>query len=236
MTEYVNIPERYLSGKPLPENPSAKVNYEALTVGAEGAKVRALQQAMSELGFYSGSVDGKFGAGTLAALKAFQTRNGLRATGVALPELQRLVYEQRVRNSKNKLVSVKTLPPIDGYPMQQGDYGDAVFALHQALTALGHYDGAIGYEYTKSTATAVRAFQKAHSIKVTGKVDNFTILALKTYLATPAPVQPGSTEMTADKRGGNPLRRQRAGGDPPAGAPGGPGLLQHHARRHLQQR
>ena len=198
MTEYVNIPERYLSGKPLPENPSAKVNYEALTVGAEGTKVRALQQAMSELGFYSGSVDGKFGAGTLAALKAFQTRNGLRATGVALPELQRLVYEQRVRNSKNKLVSVKTLPPIDGYPMQQGDYGDAVFALHQALTALGHYDGAIGYEYTKSTATAVRAFQKAHSIKVTGKVDNFTILALKTYLATPAPVQPGSTEMTAD--------------------------------------
>ena len=201
MTEYVNIPEQYLSGKSLAANPSAKVNYETLAVGADGAKVRALQQALTELGFYSGTIDGKFGAGTLASLKAFQTKNGLRATGIALPELQQMVYEQRVRNSNNKRVLVNTLPPIDGYPMQQGDYGDAVFALHQALASLGHYDGAIGYEYTKSTATAVKDYQKAHSIKQTGKIDSFTILSLKTHLATPAPAQPDQpqdTGLTAD--------------------------------------
>ena len=201
MTEYVNIPEIYLSGKSLKSDASAKVNYETLAVGADGAKVRALQQALTELGFYSGAIDGKFGAGTLASLKAFQTKNGLRATGIALPELQKMVYEDRVRNSKNKRVLVNTLPPIDGYPMQQGDYGDAVFALHQALSSLGHYDGAIGYEYTKSTATAVKDYQKAHSIKQTGKVDSFTILSMKTHLATPAPAQPGQTQdtgLTAD--------------------------------------
>lgn len=201
MTDYVNIPEAYLSGKSLAADPSAKINYEALAVGAEGAKVRALQQALTELGYYSGSIDGKYGAGTVAAVKALQAKNGLRATGIALPELQKMIYEERVRNSKNKRVLVNTLPPIDGYPMQQGDYGDAVHALHQALTALGHYDGPIGYEYTKSTATAVRAYQKAHSIKQTGKVDSFTILSLKTHLATPTPaplpdVLPGSTPLT----------------------------------------
>ncbi|MGI6686831.1 MAG: peptidoglycan-binding protein [Christensenellales bacterium] len=198
MTEYVNIPEAYLSGKALKDDPSAKINYETLTVGADGAKVRALQQALTELGFYSDAIDGKFGAGTLSALKAFQTKNNLRATGIALPELQKMLYEGRVRNSKNKRVLVNTLPPIDGYPMQLGDYGDAVYALHQALSSLGHYDGPIGYEYTKSTATAVRDYQKAHSIKQTGKVDSFTILSLKTHLATPAPNQPQDTALSAD--------------------------------------
>ena len=203
MTDYVNIPEVFLSGKSLGADPSAKVNYESLAVGAEGARVRALQQALTELGYYSGSIDGKYGAGTVAALKAFQTKNGLRATGVAVPELQKLICEGRVRNSKNKRVLVNTLPPIDGYPMQLGDYGDAVYSLHQALTSLGHYDGAIGYEYTKATATAVRAYQKAHSIKETGKVDSFTILSLQTFLATPTPApQPGltpdSTAITAE--------------------------------------
>ena len=135
MTDYVNIPEIYLSGKSLAADPGAQVNYETLAVGAEGARVRALQQALTELGFYTGSIDGQYGAGTLAALKAFQSKNGLRATGIALPELQKAIYEGRVRNSKNKRVQVNTLPPIDGYPMQQGDYGDAVYALHQALTS-----------------------------------------------------------------------------------------------------
>jgi len=198
MTEYINIPEAYLSGKSLDSDPSAKVNYETLAIGSDGAKVRALQQALSELGYYSGNIDGKFGAGTLASLKAFQTKNGLRATGVALPELQQLLYEERVYNNKNKRVLVNTLPPIDGYPMQQGDYGDAVYALHQALAALGHYDGANGYEYTKATAQAVRAYQKAHSIKQTGKADSFTLLSLQTFLGTPAPSQPDTTPLTAD--------------------------------------
>lgn len=198
MTEYVNIPEVYLSGKSLDTDPSARVNYETLAVGSEGAKVRALQQALSELGFYSGKIDGEFGAGTLASLKALQAKNGLRATGIALPELQKMVYEERVRNSKNKRVLVNTLPPIDGYPMQEGDYGDAVYALHQALTQLGHYDGALGHEYTRATALAVRAYQKDHSIKITGKADAFTLLSIKTFLGTQAPVQSGSTALTPD--------------------------------------
>ncbi|MDI9521115.1 MAG: peptidoglycan-binding protein [Bacillota bacterium] len=178
--DFINIPEQYLEGKSLKSDQAARVSYETLVSGAEGKKVRALQQALTELGFYSGKIDGKFGAGTSTALKAMQTKNGLRATGIALPELQQLIYEKRVRNAKNRLVSVKTLPPIDGVTMQQGDYGDAVYELHQMLMQAKLFDSNIGYEFTSATTKAVKAFQKEHSIKVTGKVDSFTLLAIRT--------------------------------------------------------
>lgn len=200
LKDYINIPEQYLSGRSLSFNTDARVRYETLTSGSEGRKVRALQMALSELGFYNGNVDGKFGAGTTAAVKAFQKRNGLRETGNALPELQQLLYERRVRNSRNRLVSVKTLPPVEGLTLSLGDYGDAVFELHQMLIAAGHFDGTPGYEFTRATATAVRAFQKAHSIRETGKVDSFTMLALRTSTqpqATPAPGGAQPTPLTA---------------------------------------
>ncbi len=191
MKDFINVPEQYLTGKVLDMNTDARVKYETLTVGAEGRKVRALQQALSELGFYGNQVDGKFGAGTTAALKAFQKKNNLRETGIALPELQQLLFEQRVRSSRGSLVLVKTLPPVDGLTLAQGDYGDAVYELHQMLMKSGHYDSTVGYEFTRATALAVSAFQKDHSIKVTGKADSFTMLALKTNLSVQSP-GPGS--------------------------------------------
>ena len=200
LKDYINIPEQYLSGRSLAVNTDARVRYETLTAGSEGRKVRALQMALSELGFYNGSVDGKYGAGTTAAVKAFQKQNGLRETGSALPELQQLLYERRVRNSRNRLASVKTLPPVEGLTLSLGDYGDAILELHQMLQAAGHFDGTPGYEFTRATATAVRAFQKAHSIRETGKVDSFTMLALKTNTApqaTPAPDSAQPTPLTA---------------------------------------
>lgn len=44
-----------------------------------------LQEKLKELGFNPGTVDGKFGAGTETALKAFQTSEGLLADGIAGP-------------------------------------------------------------------------------------------------------------------------------------------------------
>lgn len=180
--DFINIPEQYLDGKSLAINQDARLNYQTLAPGAEGKAVRALQHALAELGYYSGSIDGKFGSGTTASLKAFQDKNGLRATGVALPELQQLLYEKRVRNSKNKLVFTKTLPPIEGVTLREGDYGDAVYELNTMLLKTGHFDSNVGYEFTRATAQAVRAFQKEHKIKVTGRVDFFTMLALKTQI------------------------------------------------------
>ena len=188
--DFINIPEQYLDGKVLDINQDARVNYVTLAPGATGRAVRALQHALSELGFYTGSIDGNFGSGTNAATKAFQKRNGLRETGIALPELQQLIFEKRVRNSKNKLVFTKTLPPIEGIEMKEGDYGDAVYELQQMLVQTRHYDSNVGYEYTRATTQAIRAFQKDHKIRVTGKADSFTQLALKTAAGVSATTPP----------------------------------------------
>ena len=45
--------------------------------GSTGADVTVLQQRLNTLGFNVGAADGSFGAGTLAAVKAFQAQKGI---------------------------------------------------------------------------------------------------------------------------------------------------------------
>ncbi len=54
-----------------------------LKKGSQGDDVSKLQQALNEKGFWVGTPDGVFGAGTEAGLKKFQSANGLTADGVA---------------------------------------------------------------------------------------------------------------------------------------------------------
>jgi len=66
-----------------------------LQVGATGADVRALQQRLIEKGFSPGSVDGTFGPGTQAAVKAFQRSEGLLADGIAGPRTRGMLFKGR---------------------------------------------------------------------------------------------------------------------------------------------
>lgn len=53
-----------------------------LRKGSKGDEVKEVQRRLKRWGYYSGSVDGIFGAGTRAAVIAFQKKNGLTADGV----------------------------------------------------------------------------------------------------------------------------------------------------------
>lgn len=53
----------------------------SLKYGNRGDAVSTLQDFLSDQGFLKGSVDGKFGLGTLRAVEAFQTANGLDSDG-----------------------------------------------------------------------------------------------------------------------------------------------------------
>ena len=53
-----------------------------LAVGSEGDDVRAVQQALVNLGYTPGDVDGIYGATTEAAVIAFQNASGLEADGI----------------------------------------------------------------------------------------------------------------------------------------------------------
>lgn len=50
--------------------------------GSTGATVKTVQQKLKNWGYYTGAVDGIFGAKTTAAVKLFQKKNGLTADGI----------------------------------------------------------------------------------------------------------------------------------------------------------
>ena len=52
-----------------------------LEVGARGGDVTKVQQRLIQWGYLTGSADGRYGAKTMAAVKAFQRKNGLAADG-----------------------------------------------------------------------------------------------------------------------------------------------------------
>lgn len=208
MAEFVKIPAQYLPGASLSQDSQAQQNYPYLQSGSSGKHVAVLQEALKELGFFTGAADGNFGAGTLTAYKAFQKKNGLKQDGIASPEAQKLIFEGRPLNAKGKKTSVKILPLIDGVEMRLGDRGDAVTKLQQSLAALGHYTGSISGTFDNATQKAVRAFQSAHHMTVDGVAGTKTQQLLFALAATPAPtaasdaqqpvLTPSPTPLTAD--------------------------------------
>lgn len=58
------------------------VSAAVLRQGASGNEVKEVQRRLKRWGYYNGSVDGVFGAGTKSAVIAFQKKNGLTADGV----------------------------------------------------------------------------------------------------------------------------------------------------------
>jgi predicted chitinase len=76
----------------LPEDAAADYEDETpacpspfLRQGSKGDAVRSLQQRLSDLG-YNVSIDGNFGPGTCAAVKACQKKNGLNDDGIVGPK------------------------------------------------------------------------------------------------------------------------------------------------------
>lgn len=51
--------------------------------GDSGSDVVKIQQALECLGYYSGSIDGVYGESTVAAVKKFQSKRGMKADGIA---------------------------------------------------------------------------------------------------------------------------------------------------------
>jgi N-acetylmuramoyl-L-alanine amidase len=62
---------------------SPYVQTAVLRQGASGGEVKELQRRLKMWGYYSGEVDGIYGAKTVEAVKYFQRKNGLTVDGIA---------------------------------------------------------------------------------------------------------------------------------------------------------
>lgn len=135
--------------------------------GSRGTEVVQLQTRLRDLGFYTKSIDGSYGTGTAAAVKAFQAKNGLDPDGVAGPLTLAKLYgtsaEEADPASNN-----------DNVTLGNGARGSKVTALQTALKSLGYYNKKIDGVYGKGTISAVQAFQRAMGLTVTGTADSQT--------------------------------------------------------------
>lgn len=57
--------------------------FSTLRPGSTGSQVKTLQQTLKSQGLYTGKIDGVYGSGTTAAVKAFQKKKGLTKDGIA---------------------------------------------------------------------------------------------------------------------------------------------------------
>ena len=61
---------------------SPTVQTAVLKQGSKGGEVKEVQRRLKQWGYYTGSVDGIYGKGTIEAVKRFQKKNGLTADGI----------------------------------------------------------------------------------------------------------------------------------------------------------
>ena len=138
-------------------------DYVELRRGNRGNAVVRLQARLQALGYYTISVDGIYGSGTQAAVRRFQSRNGISANGVAT------VYTQQVLFSASAIANSSSTGSSTGYVyLHYGSNGQAVKRLQTALKNAGYYKGAVDGQYYDQTYAAVKAFQRAAGLSVDG--------------------------------------------------------------------
>ena len=180
------------SGAAAPKTVSAQstqTGYVLLKEGASGLDVRKLQGRLAELGYYSGGVDGIYGASTTSAVKAFQRANGLSGDGQAGEQTQTKLYSS---SAKYATSPVATADPNQTRSLSLGMTGNDVYALQERLIELRYLTGVADGVFGAETQSALIEFQKNNGLTADGTAGASTLKKLSgsckaATKATPSP-------------------------------------------------
>ena len=133
--------------------------------GYTGDDVVTVQQRLKELGYYTGSIDGVYGSGSIAAATAFQKNNGLKVDGLTGQSTYAALFSSSAVAAGSSGSSSSGSSSSSGayVKLQSGDKGTEVKKLQQALKDLGYNVSADG-TYGPITVAAVTAFQKLNGL------------------------------------------------------------------------
>ena len=127
-------------------------NKNILAKGQISNDVKNLQNDLKTLGFLAGSVDGKFGAGTEAAVKAFQQKYGLTADGLVGNTTKAKLAEVKVGNQTK---------PVNPTPSDKGTVRNVSLDMNYINKNVNQenakyvYNELIKAGFTKQSAAAV---------------------------------------------------------------------------------
>ena len=133
--------------------------------GYTGDDVIAVQERLKELGYYTGSIDGVYGSGSIAAATAVQKNNGLKVDGLTGQSTYAALFSSSAvaAGSSSSSGSSSSGSSSTYVKLQSGDKGTEVKKLQQALKDLG-YDVSADGTYGPITVAAVIAFQKLNGL------------------------------------------------------------------------
>lgn len=176
--------------------------------GSRGTAVRAVQYYLRRLAAYYSdvptvTVDGKFGAATTRAVKAWQTRAGLTVDGVVGRLTFQSLYDAALAlDTSGPVVRTVSLPAPDA-PLRPGDTGAEVLRLNRMLLFLSQWipeinftaGGTPGSTFDPELEIAVRSAQRYFGLDETGVVTAgdwavFRQAALDLLAASPAGASP----------------------------------------------
>ena len=192
---YNDIANRLLSSSLRPgEYPGVLRN------GSSGTAVRELQFYLYLMSAYESSIppvsiDGKFGADTERAVRAYQRFAGLTVDGVVGRTTWNSLYGRASQlRSSGPVVTLKRLP-YPGTPLTVGSSGSAVLYYALLLQRIAYYFDSVenpplSDQYTDETAAATRSAQQLLGLEQTGIADADTwtaVEALSLQLAAHAP-------------------------------------------------
>jgi hypothetical protein len=144
----------------------------------------ALQQSLTDAGYYKGPIDGIYGPMTVEAIVALQAANDLPQTG-ALDKASQAALQAQLDAAGGDAAKASMV---------------ATAALQQTLKLAGYWDGAVDGEVSDELTAAVAAAQTDLGVPATGAVDAATIEAFQRALAavleptqSPSPEEPEPT-------------------------------------------
>ena len=168
--------------------------------GSSGTAVRELQFYLYLMSAYESSIppvsiDGKFGADTERAVRAYQRFAGLTVDGIVGRTTWNSLYGRASQlRSSGPVVTLKRLP-YPGTPLTVGSSGNAVLYYALLLQRIAYYFDSVenpplSDQYTDETAAATRSAQQLLGLEQTGIADADTwtaVEALSLQLAAHAP-------------------------------------------------
>lgn len=178
----------------------APATSEVLRLGSTGEAVRSLQTALRSLGYYSGEADGDFGESTQAAVRLFQTYNGISADGIAGARTFEALYGGNATPFPGTGQDADDDDePDTSQTLKEGDVSEAVRLMQKRLYALGYLpeyltDG----DYGERTVEAVKEFQRMNGLTQDGIAGPGTLALIYSDDAVP---YGGATELDALQTG-----------------------------------
>jgi len=139
----------------------------SLQNGEHHEDVPTLKEKLHVLGMWSGSRTTFFGSQTEAAVKEFQSTNGLAVSGIAEP------------------VTMSKLEELVALPLQNGMYREDVIRLKEDLEKLGFGSFSKTTFFGPQTERTVKNLQEYYGLTVTGIADETTISKMKEVLSSP---------------------------------------------------